>query len=452
MRSEMEKTYKPQAFERSMYTEWERRGYFAAKRIPGKQPFTIVMPPPNITGTLHMGHAMDGTLQDILTRYHRMKGDPTLYLPGTDHAAIATEARIVKAMAAEGLTKATIGREAFLKRAWDWRTTYGERINEQLRRLGISCDWDRERFTMDEGLSRAVKTVFLRLYEKGLIYRGNRIINWCPHCLTALSDTEVEYREQQSHLWHVRYPSAEGGPGIVVATTRPETMLGDTGVAVHPDDERYKNMIGKNVILPLMERPIPVVADTYVDRDFGTGAVKMTPAHDPNDFEVAMRHDLPLLRVMNDDGSMNEQAGIYAGLPALEARKRIVEALSSSGLLVAVEPYAHNVGECYRCHSTVEPLVSRQWFVKMQPLAQPAIQSVTSGQIRFIPERFEKTYLNWMQGIRDWCISRQLWWGHRIPAYYCDDCDEMIVSPEQPVCPRCGRSMRQDEDVLDTWF
>ncbi len=452
MSTEMPKTYQPQQFEREMYANWEKKGYFEAHQAAGKKPFTIVMPPPNITGQLHMGHAMY-TVQDVLTRYHRMKGDPTLWLPGTDHAAIATEARIVAAMAQEGITKQDIGREAFLGRAWAWREKYGGRIAEQLRLLGASCDWSRERFTMDEGLSKAVVEVFVRLYEKGLIYRGEKIINWCPECRTTLSDIEVEYEEQHSQLWHIRYPGEDGSQGVIVATTRPETMLGDTGVAVHPEDSRYDGLRGKNVILPILNRIIPVVFDEYVDQEFGTGAVKMTPAHDPNDFEVAQRHSLPLIRVMKDDGSMNENAGPYAGMKALECRKLVVEKLKNLGLLVKIEPYAHNVGTCYRCHHTVEPLASRQWFVKMKPLAEPAIEAVKSGETQFVPPRFEKTYLNWMENIRDWCISRQLWWGHRIPAYYCDACGEMTVSKEMPkACPKCGKPMRQDEDVLDTWF
>ncbi len=452
MPKEMPKTYQPQQFEAEMYAHWENSGYFKANRVPGKKPYTIMMPPPNITGQLHMGHAMY-TVQDVLTRYHRMKGDPTLWLPGTDHAAIATEARIVAQMAKEGVTKEDIGREGFLERAWAWKEEYGGRIVTQLRRLGASCDWSRERFTMDEGLSRAVKEVFVRLYDKGLIYRGERIINWCPECKTTLSDIEVEYEEQHSQLWHIRYPGDDGGDGVIVATTRPETMLGDTGVAVNPDDERYAAMRGKRVILPILNRVIPVVFDEYVDKEFGTGAVKMTPAHDPNDFEVAQRHGLETIRVMRDDGSMNENAGPYAGMKALECRKRVVEALQGLGLLVKIEPYTHNVGACYRCHHTVEPLVSKQWFVKMKPLAEPAIEVVKTGATKFVPQRFERVYLSWMENIRDWCISRQLWWGHRIPAYYCDACGEMTVARETPgKCPKCGQPMRQDEDALDTWF
>ncbi len=449
---EMDKTYAPQDIEGRLYAGWEEDGEFICERDPAKAPFTIVMPPPNITGQLHMGHAMDCTIQDILTRYHRMKGDAALWLPGTDHASIATEVKIVEQMAKEGISKAELGREGFLKRAWDWKKEYGGRIVAQLRRMGASCDWSRERFTMDEGCSEAVLEVFNRLYEKGLIYRGDRIINWCPVCKTALSDAEVEFEEQATHIWHIRYSGPDGD--VVVATTRPETMLGDTGVAVHPDDTRYSKLVGKTVVLPIVGREIPVVADDYVDMEFGTGAVKMTPAHDPNDFEIAQRHGLEVLRVMHDDGSMNDAAGeAYANLPALECRKRVVEKLKELGCLVKIEDYTHNVGTCYRCHTTVEPLVSRQWFVKMQPLAEPAIAAVREGRTRFVPERFEKTYFNWMENIRDWCISRQLWWGHRIPAYYCDTCGGMTVARKAPdKCPKCGGAVRQDEDVLDTWF
>jgi valyl-tRNA synthetase len=451
---EMEKVFNPQAIEGEIYKEWEEAGAFVGQRIPGRKSFTIVMPPPNITGQLHMGHAMDCLMQDAPVRYHRMKGDATLWLPGTDHASIATEVKIVEQMAAQGLKKEDIGREAFLERAWKWKAEYGGRITKQLRRLGASCDWSRERFTMDEGCSKAVREVFVRLYEKDLIYRGDRIINWCPVCKTALSDAEVEYEEQASHLWHIRYPGTDGSVGVVVATTRPETMLGDTGVAVNPEDERYTHLVGKAVILPLIDREIPVVADSYVDKEFGTGAVKMTPAHDPNDFEVAQRHNLAILRVTNDDGTMNEAAGKYAGLTQLECRRRVLEDLEKLGLLIKIEDYTHNVGTCYRCHKTVEPLVSRQWFVKMKPLAEPAIQVVRDGKTKFVPERFTKTYFNWMENIRDWCISRQLWWGHRIPAWYCDDCGHMTVAREEPsACPKCGNThLHQDEDVLDTWF
>lgn len=449
---EMEKVYNPQAIEMACYEAWEESGAFTPKRDPNKTPFTIVMPPPNITGQLHMGHALDLSMQDMLTRYHRMKGDATLWLPGSDHASIATEVKVVEQLAQEGKTKEEVGREAFLEKVWAWRDEYGRRIVQQTRRLGASCDWTRERFTMDAGNNAAVTEVFVRLYEEGLIYRGNRIINWCPVCKTALSDAEVEYEEQATHIWHIKYTGKDGD--VVVATTRPETMLGDTGVAVNPNDERYAHLVGKTVMLPLMNREIPVVADEYVDMTFGTGAVKMTPAHDPNDFEVAQRHGLKILQVMNQDGSMNEEAGPYAGLSGPEARKRVVADLEAQGLLVKVEDYTHNVGTCYRCHTIVEPLVSLQWFVKMQPLAEPAIQVVKDDLTRFVPDRFEKIYLNWMENIRDWCISRQLWWGHRIPAYYCDACGETVVAREQPeACPKCGgKAFHQDEDVLDTWF
>ena len=451
---EMEKVFNPQDIEGELYKEWEEAGAFIGQRVPGKETFTIVMPPPNITGQLHMGHAMDCLMQDAPVRYHRMKGDNTLWLPGTDHASIATEVKIVEQMAKEGLKKEDIGRDGFLERAWKWKEEYGGRITKQLRRLGASCDWSRERFTMDEGCSKAVREVFVRLYEKDLIYRGDRIINWCPVCRTALSDAEVEYEEQASHLWHIRYPGADGSQGVVVATTRPETMLGDTGVAVNPEDERYTHLVGKAVILPLMNREIPVVADSYVDKEFGTGAVKMTPAHDPNDFEVAQRHNLAILRVTNDDGTMNAAAGKYEGLTQPECRKRVVEELKELGLLVKIEDYTHNVGTCYRCHKTVEPLVSRQWFVNMKPLAEPAIAAVREGKTKFVPERFTKTYYNWMDNIRDWCISRQLWWGHRIPAWYCNDCGHMTVARKDvKACEKCGSvHVKQDEDVLDTWF
>ena len=452
---DMETKFNPQTIEDSIYREWEENGAFVAKREEGKKPFTIVMPPPNITGQLHMGHAMDCILQDAPIRYHRMKGDPTLWLPGTDHAAIATEVKIVDAMRKEGLTKEGIGREAFLERAWKWKEEYGGRIVHQQRRMGVSCDWSRERFTMDEGCSKAVREVFVRLYEKGLIYRGQRMINWCPACQSALSDAEVEYKEQASHLWHIHYPGADGSEGVIVATTRPETMLGDTGVAVNPKDERYTDLVGKKVILPLVNKEIPVVADDYVEMDFGTGAVKMTPAHDPNDFEVAQRHNLEIICVTNDDGTMNENAGIYAGMDPLECRKDVVAELERQGYLVKIEDYTHNVGVCYRHGNTnVEPRLSEQWFVKMQPLAEPAIKAVREGKTRFLPDRFSKIYYNWMENIRDWCISRQLWWGHRIPAWYCEDCGKMTVSREDvTVCPECGgKHLKQDEDVLDTWF
>ena len=452
--ADMATRFSPQEIEAGLYRAWEEAGAFVAHREEGKKPFTIVMPPPNITGQLHMGHAMDCILQDAPVRYHRMKGDPTLWLPGTDHAAIATEVKIVEAMRKEGLTKQAIGREAFLERAWNWKKEFGGRIVHQQRKMGVSCDWSRERFTMDEGCSKAVREVFVRLFEKGLIYRGQRMINWCPACRSALSDAEVEYKEQASHLWHIRYPGADGSEGVVVATTRPETMLGDTGVAVNPADERYTSLVGRKVILPIVNKEIPGVADDYVEMEFGTGAVKMTPAHDPNDFEVAQRHNLEIITVTNDDGTMNENAGKYAGMGPLECRKAVVEELERLGLLVKIEDYSHNVGFCYRHGDTpVEPRLSEQWFVKMKPLAEPAIAAVKEGKTRFVPDRFSKIYYNWMENIRDWCISRQLWWGHRIPAWYCDDCGEMSVSrTDLTVCPKCGGKVRQDEDVLDTWF
>ena len=450
----LSKTYQPENFESKIYKEWEQKGYFTPQVDRGKTPFTIVIPPPNITGQLHMGHALNNSIQDAIIRFKRMQGYSALYLPGTDHASIATEVKIVEQMEKEGLTKKDLGRERFLKRAWAWKEKYGGRIIEQLKSLGCSCDWTRLAFTMDERCSRAVKHVFVKLYEKGLIYRGDRIINWCPSCKTALSDAEVEYEEQDSFFWHIRYPLKDGSGYVTVATTRPETMLGDTAVAVNPKDDRYKGMVGKTLILPLMEREIPVVADDYVDMEFGTGVVKITPAHDPNDFEVGLRHCLPVMRVMADDGSMNELAGKYAGLGRFEARKKVVEDLEAKGLLVKVEPHKHNVGQCYRCDETVEPIVSKQWFVKMAPLTEPAIKVVKEGQLKFIPKRFEKIYFNWMENIKDWCISRQLWWGHRIPAFYCGSCCHTAVSEEDiKACPKCGSSdIRQDEDVLDTWF
>ncbi|MGN0788573.1 MAG: valine--tRNA ligase, partial [Christensenellales bacterium] len=426
----MSKTYNPQEFEEKLYENWLKIGCFEAKVDKKKEPFTIVIPPPNITGQLHMGHALNDTIQDVIVRFKRMQGYSTLWLPGTDHASIATEVKIVEKMKSEGLSKNDVGREGFLERAWDWKRQYGGRIIDQLKRLGCSCDWSREAFTMDEKCSKAVKEVFVNLYEKGLIYKGDRIINWCPCCKTALSDAEVEYEEEDGHLWNIRYPLADGSGEIVVATTRPETMPGDTAVAVNPKDDRYKDMIGKTLILPLMNKEIPIVADDYVETDFGSGAVKITPAHDPNDFEVGARHDLPVIRIMNDDGSMNENAGKYVGLSREDARVAIVKDLEEQGYLVGVEDYKHNVGHCYRCHHTVEPLVSKQWFVKMEPLAKPAISVVKKKKVEFIPSRFSKVYFNWMENIKDWCISRQLWWGHRIPAYYCQDCGEMIVSKE----------------------
>ena len=454
MSKELAKAYEPQEVEGRIYDFWMQGGYFHAEVDPKKKPYTIVIPPPNITGQLHMGHAWDETLQDILIRWKRMQGYSALWLPGTDHASIATEAKIVEAMREEGLSKEDLGREAFLERAWAWKDKFGGRILEQLKLLGSSCDWDRLRFTMDEGCSKAVRHVFVKLYEEGLIYRGERIINWCPHCKTAISDAEVIFEEQQGSFWHLRYPLADGSGYIQLATTRPETMLGDTAVAVHPEDERYKHLVGKNVILPLVNKEIPIVADEYVEMDLGTGVVKITPAHDPNDFEVGRRHNLPVINVMNEDGSINENGGKYAGLSGMEARKQIVKDLEEGGYLIKVEPLKHNVGTCQRCHTVVEPRVSTQWFVKMEPLAKPAIDVVKDGTIRFIPERLEKTYYNWMENIKDWCISRQLWWGHRIPAWYCEDCGETIVSEtDVDTCPKCGgKRIHQDEDTLDTWF
>jgi valyl-tRNA synthetase len=452
--NELAKKYDPSQVEDRLYKEWTEKGYFHAEPDDSKTPFTIVIPPPNITGQLHMGHALDNTLQDILIRWKRMQGYCALWLPGTDHASIATEARIVETMAKEGLKKEDIGREKFLERAWEWKRVYGGRIVEQLKKLGSSCDWERERFTMDEGLSKAVLEVFVRLYEKGLIYRGDRIINWCPKCCTSISDAEVEYEEQEGSFWHIKYPIKDGDGFVTVATTRPETMLGDTAVAVNPEDERYKDLVGKTVILPLMDREIPVIADSYVDKEFGTGVVKITPAHDPNDFEVGLRHGLEQIRVMDDRAVMNEDAGRYAGLDRYEARKKIVEDLKELGLLAKIEGHKHNVGTCYRCGTVIEPILSRQWFVKMKPLAEPAIEVVRNGTVKFVPERFSKIYFNWMENIQDWCISRQLWWGHRIPAYYCQGCGEMTVAREQPdTCPVCGSpNLEQDPDTLDTWF
>ena len=454
MSKELAKAYEPQEVEGRIYDFWMKGGYFHAEVDPKKKPYTIVIPPPNITGQLHMGHAWDETLQDILIRWKRMQGYSALWLPGTDHASIATEAKIVEAMRKEGLSKEDLGREGFLERAWAWKDKFGGRILEQLKLLGSSCDWDRLRFTMDEGCSKAVRHVFVKLYEEGLIYRGERIINWCPNCKTAISDAEVIFEEQQGSFWHLRYPLADGSGYIELATTRPETMLGDTAVAVHPEDERYKHLVGKNVILPLVNKEIPIVADEYVEMDFGTGVVKITPAHDPNDFEVGQRHNLPVINVMNEDGSINENGGKYAGLSGMEARKQIVKDLEEGGYLIKVEPLKHNVGTCQRCHTVVEPRVSTQWFVKMEPLAGPAIDVVKDGAIRLIPDRMEKTYYNWMENIKDWCISRQLWWGHRIPAWYCEDCGETIVSEtDVDTCPKCGgKHLHQDSDTLDTWF
>ena len=454
MLKQLEKKYDPKAVEDRLYAFWSEKGYFAPKdENKGKESYTIVIPPPNITGQLHMGHALDNTLQDILIRYKRMCGFDTLWLPGTDHASIATEAKIVEAMRKEGVTKDDIGRDGFLERAWAWNDKYGNRIIEQLKKMGTSCDWSRQRFTMDEGCSKAVKEVFVHLYNKGLIYRGKRIINWCPHCLTSISDAEVEYEEQAGHFWHLRYPLKDGSGYVEVATTRPETMLGDTAVAVNPNDERYKDIVGKTLILPLVGREIPVVADEYVEMDFGTGVVKITPAHDPNDFEVGKRHGLEVINVMTDDAKITEDYPAYAGMDRFEARKAIVKDLEEGGFLVRIENHAHNVGTCYRCGTTIEPRASLQWFVSMEKLAAPAIKAVREGDIKFVPERFEKNYFHWMENIRDWCISRQLWWGHRIPAFYCDDCGELVVTKEDgAACPKCGKAMRQDPDTLDTWF
>ena len=476
---EMEKVYNPQAIEDKLYKMWEESGAFIARREEGKKPFTIVMPPPNITGQLHMGHAMDCLLQDAPIRYHRMKGDPTLWLPGTDHAAIATEVKIVAAMAEEGLTKESLGREGFLKRAWEWKKEYGGRIVNQQRRMGISCDWSRERFTMDEGCSKAVRETFCRLYEKGLIYRGNRLVNWCPQCQSAISDAEVEHKEMDGNFWHILYPVKETGELLELATTRPETMLGDTAVAINPEDPRYAHLHGCHVMLPLINREIPIVCDEHADMEKGTGVVKITPAHDPNDYEVGQRHELPLVRVFTYDGHMTGAAdraayeellasgkagknepevldcGKYAGMTTDAARKAIVADMTELGLLKAVEPIKHEVGVCYRHSKTpIEPMISKQWFVDMKPLAKPAIEAVTSGKTQFVPERFSKQYMNWMENIRDWCISRQLWWGHRIPVWYCEDCGEMMVLRDDPsCCSKCGsHNIHQDEDVLDTWF
>ena len=451
---EMSTTYNPREFEKKLYEKWEKSGYFKAQVNREKIPFTIVIPPPNITGQLHMGHALDESLQDCIIRFKRMQGYEALWLPGTDHASIATEVKIVEQLHAEGLKKEDVGREEFLKRAWAWKDKYGNRIIEQLKSLGSSCDWSRLAFTMDERCSEAVVDVFIKLYKKGLIYQGSRIINWCPTCRTALSDAEVEYAEEPSFFWHLRDQIKGTDEYVELATTRPETMFGDTAVAVNPKDKRYTHLIGKTLILPIVNKEIPVVADDYVDIDFGTGVVKITPAHDPNDFEVGLRHNLPVVKVMNDDGTMNELAGKYCGMNRYECREAVVKELESLGNLVRIEPHAHNVGHCYRCHDTVEPIISKQWFVSMQPLAKPAVEVVKKKSIKFTPERFTKIYYNWMENVKDWCISRQLWWGHRIPAYYCQDCGEVVVADKMPeVCPKCGcKHFKQDEDVLDTWF
>ena len=452
---ELPKVYEPQQVEGRIYRMWMDNDCFKATPDPDKKPFSIVMPPPNVTGQLHMGHAMDSTLQDILTRFKRMQGYSALWLPGTDHAGIATQIKVEEELRTkEGLTRYDLGREKFLQRVWEWKEKYGNRIVEQQKKMGASCDWSRSRFTMDEGCSRAVRETFCELYDKGLIYKGSRIINWCPHCLTALSDAEVEYVDKPGHLWYIRYPLADGSGDIVVATTRPETMMGDTGVAVNPEDEKFKHLIGKKCILPIMNREIPIVGDEYCEIGFGTGAVKMTPAHDPNDFEVGLRHNLEVIRVIADDGTINENGGPYNGMDRYECRNAIVKDLEEQGYLVKTEPYSHNVGTCYRCHNDVEPLISAQWFVKMEPLAKEAIRVVQDGTIKFVPERFTKTYINWMENVHDWCISRQLWWGHQIPAWYCDDCGHINVSREDPSkCEKCGSThLTREEDVLDTWF
>ena len=452
---ELPKVYEPQQVEGRIYRMWMDNDCFKATPDPDKKPFSIVMPPPNVTGQLHMGHAMDATLQDILTRFKRMQGYEALWLPGTDHAGIATQIKVEEELRTkEGLTRYDLGREKFLQRVWEWKEKYGNRIVEQQKKMGASCDWSRSRFTMDEGCSRAVRETFCELYDKGLIYKGSRIINWCPHCLTALSDAEVEYVDKPGHLWYIRYPLADGSGDIVVATTRPETMMGDTGVAVNPEDEKFRHLIGKKCILPIMNREIPIVGDEYCEIGFGTGAVKMTPAHDPNDFEVGLRHNLEVIRVIADDGTINENGGPYNGMDRYECRNAIVKDLEEQGYLVKTEPYSHNVGTCYRCHNDVEPLISAQWFVKMEPLAKEAIRVVQDGTIKFVPERFTKTYINWMENVHDWCISRQLWWGHQIPAWYCDDCGHINVSREDPSkCEKCGSThLTREEDVLDTWF
>ena len=452
---ELPKVYEPQQVESSIYEMWMENDCFKATPDPDKKPYSIVMPPPNVTGQLHMGHALDATLQDILTRYKRMQGYSALWLPGTDHAGIATQIKVEEELRVnEGKTRYDLGREKFLERVWAWKEKYGNRIVQQQKKLGVSCDWSRSRFTMDEGCSKAVREAFCEMYEKGLIYKGSRIINWCPHCLTALSDAEVEYADKPGHLWYIRYPLADGSGDIVVATTRPETMMGDTGVAVNPEDEKFKHLIGKTCILPIMNRKIPIVGDEYCEIGFGTGAVKMTPAHDPNDFEVGLRHNLEVIRVLNDDGTVNENGGKYCGMDRYECRKAIVADLEAEGYLVKTEPYSHNVGTCYRCHNDVEPLISAQWFVKMKPLAEEAIRVIKDGTIKFVPERFSKTYLNWMENVHDWWISRQLWWGHQIPAWYCDECGHINVSREDPTkCEKCGCThLTREEDVLDTWF
>ncbi len=450
----LENTYNPQEFEEKLYEKWEEKGYFKPSMNKESEAYSIMMPPPNVTGKLHMGHALDGTIQDILIRYKRMNGFNTLWLPGTDHAAIATEAKVVAKMKEEGLTKDDLGREGFLERAWDWTHEYGGTIQKQQRKIGCSCDWERKRFTLDEGLSKAVQEQFIKLYEKGLIYKGKRMINWCPNCHTSISDAEVEYEEEPSHLWHIRYQITGTDKYLTVATTRPETMLGDTAVAVHPDDKRYKDIVGKTCILPIMNKEIPIIADRFVDKEFGTGCVKITPAHDPNDYQAGLSHGLEIIEVFDESSIMNDLVPEYKGLKSIEARKLIVEKLKEIGALVEIEDYNHNVGKCYRCHATIEPRISDQWFVSMKELAKPAIEAVKNDDITFVPKRYEKNYFHWMENIQDWCISRQLWWGHRIPAYYCQDCGEINVAKEKPhTCKKCGsENLKQDEDTLDTWF
>ncbi len=448
----MDKNFDFKKRESEIYKNWEENGYFSPVIDKDKKPFVISMPPPNVTAKLHIGHALDDTIQDILIRYHRMLGEPTLYVPGTDHASIATEVKVVEKLKKEGKSKESLGREKFLEEAWKWKEEYGGKIVEQQRKLGLSCDWQRARFTMDEGCSKAVLEVFERLYNEGIIYKGERLVNWCPECKTPISDIEVEYEEQKSNLWHIRYKIENSDNYVVVATTRPETMLGDTAVAVNPNDDRYKDIVGKRVFLPIVNKYIPVVADRYVDMEFGTGVVKITPAHDPNDFKVGKRHDLEVINILNEDGTLNEKAGKYEGMTTLEAREEIVKELKDIGALVKIEPHVHNVGSCYRCHHTIEPYISNQWFVRMEELAKPAIEAVKNGDIKFIPKRFEKIYLNWMENIEDWCISRQLWWGHRIPAYYCKECGKVTVSKEHITTCECGGEVVQDEDTLDTWF
>ena len=453
-KKELEGKYNPKDFEEALYKRWEEKGYFKPSMNKESEAYSIMMPPPNVTGKLHMGHALDGTIQDILIRYKRMNGFNTLWLPGTDHAAIATEAKVVAKMKEEGLTKDDLGREGFLERAWDWTHEYGGTIQKQQRKIGCSCDWERKRFTLDEGLSKAVQEQFIKLYEKGLIYKGKRMINWCPNCHTSISDAEVEYEEEPSHLWHIRYQITGTDKYLTVATTRPETMLGDTAVAVHPDDDRYKDIVGKTCILPIMNKEIPIIADRFVDKEFGTGCVKITPAHDPNDYQAGLSHGLEIIEVFDESSIMNDLVPEYKGLKSIEARKLIVEKLKEIGALVEIEDYNHNVGKCYRCHATIEPRISDQWFVSMKELVKPAIEAVKNDDITFVPKRYEKNYFHWMENIQDWCISRQLWWGHRIPAYYCQDCGEINVAKEKPhTCKKCGsENLKQDEDTLDTWF